>query len=347
MKCQPTGAGWPDPNDISVPNGNYFALPFTPEESALVLVSVPWDVTTSYRPGTAHGPDAIIEASAQVDLYDDYAPHSYKKGIGSVPIEESVLEKSTLLRRDAEKVIAHLAEGGSPADEAVQRKLARINAASAELNAYVYDTSRFWLEQGKRVGLVGGDHSTPLGHIRAVAEREGDIGILQVDAHADLREAYEGFTYSHASIMYNVLKEVPGVRTLVQVGVRDYCEAEAALQASDPRITVFTDRELSREAFRGTAWHEQCVRIAERLPQRVYVSFDIDGLSPDNCPATGTPVPGGLSFQQAVYLLRTLRDSGRTIVGFDLTEVAPEPGGEWNANVGARLLYKLCGLTLL
>jgi agmatinase len=111
-----------------------------------------------------------------------------------------------------------------------------------------------------------------------------------------------------------------------------------------PKVVPFTDFEIAEEKFQGMTWHEQCEQIIEQLPSNVYISFDIDGLTPDNCPTTGTPVPGGLSYQEAIYLLKLVAESGRKIVGFDLVEVAPAEEGEWDANVGARLLYKLCNL---
>ncbi len=337
-----------DPNNISVPNGNYFALPYTPEESRLVLLSVPWDVTTSYRPGTSLGPDAIIAASAQVDLYDHHCGNSYEKGIGTLPIEENILEGSNLLRRDAEKIIHHLEEGGSLNHETVQKRLARINKASVKVNEYVYRTAKEWIEKGKTVGLVGGDHSTPLGLMKVIAEKYPGTGILHIDAHADLREAYEGFTYSHASIMYNMLNEAPGIGKLVQVGIRDLCDDEINRIRTHPKIKTFFDYDLQERKFRGDSWEQICGEIFSELPEQVYLSFDIDGLSPELCPSTGTPVPGGLSFHEAIYLIRSIIESGRTLVGFDLTEVAPskDEEDEWDANVGARVLYKLCNFIL-
>ncbi|MFR5870708.1 MAG: arginase family protein [Alistipes sp.] len=145
------------------------------------------------------------------------------------------------------------------------------------------------------MGLVGGDHSVPLGLIRAVAERNPGVGVLHVDAHADLRRAYEGFTYSHASIMYNVLNEAAGVSALVQVGVRDLCDDEARLASADARVRLFDDYALSAAKFGGESWNAVCDRIIACLPEKAYVSFDIDGLAPEYCPHTGTPVPGGLS----------------------------------------------------
>ncbi|MCD8101813.1 MAG: agmatinase family protein [Alistipes sp.] len=335
-----------DPNGTGQDNGNYFGLPFTPEDAALVLLSVPWDVTASYADGTRFGPDAIIGASTQLDLHDPVSPGAWLRGIGTVGIDYGIQEKSQFLREDARKVMKHLEKGGSVTDEYVQKRAERINAASLELNRYVRENSSMWLERGKIVGLVGGDHSTPLGLIEALGERYGQVSVLHIDAHADLRAGYEGFAFSHASIMYNVAELVPSVDGIVQVGVRDQCDEEAERAAANPRIRQFGDWELSVNRFRGMTWDEQCRRIVDGLGQNVYVSFDIDGLSPGNAPHTGTPVPGGLSFDEAVYLVDMAAGSGRSLIGFDLCEVSPGRDGEWDGNVGARMLYKLCGIAL-
>ena len=335
-----------DPSNPGVPNGNYFGMPFSPEESSIVIISVPWDVTTSYRPGTAKAPDAIMEASLQLDMYDFHNPEGWKKGIGTAEIDYSILDASRRLREDAEKVIIHLESGGSVEEPYAKRKLEKINEASGQLNSHIYEQTKKWLSEGKRTGLVGGDHSTPFGHVRAVAENEGEIGILHIDAHADLRRAYEGFTHSHASIMYNILHDIPQVKKLVQVAVRDISFDEINLIKKTDKIAFFPDSELSRNRFAGMTWNKQCDSIISELPEKVYASFDIDGLDPADCPGTGTPVPGGISFNEAVYLVNKITESERTIVGFDLCEVAPNGRNDWDANVGARILYKLCNLTL-
>ncbi|MBR1958264.1 MAG: agmatinase family protein [Tidjanibacter sp.] len=337
-----------NPSAVGTANGNYFGMPFTAEESALVLVSVPWGVTASYGGGQEEGPDAIIGASVQLDFYDEVSPNEWRKGIGTVPIDYSIQDRSKLLRGEARRVIEFLEKGGDvERNGRMAARLGRVNTASSELNREVYECTAEWLAKGKLVGLVGGDHSVPLGYIKALGEKYGPLGVLHIDAHCDLREAYEGFTYSHASIMYNVLQEVPQVERLVQVGIRDYCDEEVALAESEERVVQFSDHSLATAKFEGTTWAAQCEKIVSSLPQNVYVSFDIDGLSPDNCPHTGTPVPGGLGFNEAVYLLDSVVRSGRRIVGFDLVEVAPSgEGDEWDANVGARMLFKLCGLIL-
>jgi agmatinase len=333
-------------------------MPFSPDEAALVLLSVPWDVTSSYGGGASAAPDAIIEESSQLDFHDPWAHGEWRRGIATLPVDYSILERSVPLREDARKIISALESGLDPSDNFIlARKLERINAASAELTASVKAEATGWLARGKVVGLVGGDHSTPEGLIAAVARHEGSIGILHLDAHCDLRQRYEGFECSHASVMFNVLRDVPEVEQLVQVGIRDFSEEELAFAAAHPKITQFTDASLAEGRFRGETWDEQCERIVSALPEKVYVSFDVDFLSPELCPGTGTPVPGGASFDEATYLLKKVVDSGRRIVGFDLCEVAPQPtpaaisnnpvpSAVWDAAVGARILFKLCGQTL-
>ncbi len=333
-----------NPDGTGIDNGNYFGLPWRAEDAELVLLSVPWDVTSSYGDGAACAPEAIITASTQLDLFDPVSPDAWRRGIGTLPIDLYIKESSALRRKDARRVMHHLEQGGAP--EKVRESVRKVNEASEELNRRIYNVAREWLDKGHIVGLVGGDHSTPYGLIRAVGEREEAFSVLHIDAHADLRDAYEGFEHSHASIMFNVLKDIPQAEKLVQVAVRDQCDCEVAFATSDPRVKQFGDWELAQNGFRGMLWSEQCDRIIEHLGEKVYISFDIDGLSPEFAPGTGTPVPGGLSFNRAVYLLDSVVRSGRCIVGFDLCEVAPRKDDEWDANVGARVLWKLCGMTL-
>ena len=336
-----------NPDDAGVANGNYFGFPFSPEESALVLLSAPWDATVSYGEGTAAGPEAIIEASLQVEIYDPLNPDGWRRGIATAAHDEWIGSTSVEMREKASRIISHIEEGGDTSDAKIAGLLNRVNDACRELNDRLAAAAGQWLDRGKIVGLVGGDHSVPLGLIRELAVREGLFGVLHVDAHADLRAGYEGFEYSHASIMYNVL-QIPQIERLVQVAVRDQSSAEAGLAAADGRIVQFGDYALHSRLYQGGTWDSLCGEMVERLPEKVYVSFDIDGLTREYAPGTGTPVPGGLSFGQAVYLLERIVRSGRRIIGFDLCEVSPSVGDcQWNANVGARMLYKLCNLTLL
>lgn len=336
-----------DPNGVGVDNGSYFCMPFSVEDARLVLISAPWDVTVSYGDGTSYAPDAIIEASTQLDFYDPSAPDAWREGIATQEIDYSIHELSQRLRSDAKHVIEHLEDGGRLDSDFIARNLKRVNKGSMELNNRIYKQAHELLSKGKIVGLVGGDHSTPYGLIKALAEENEEFGILHIDAHCDLRKAYEGFEFSHASIMYNVMRDFDSVKKLVQVSMRDYCDDELALVNSSPRIELFDDITLARGRFEGTSWGDQCREIVEKLPQRVYVSFDIDGLSMSYCPNTGTPVSGGMSFNEALYLMEVLVKSGRTIIGFDLVEVSPKKSMSLDANVGARMLYKLCGQAIV
>ena len=177
----------------------------------------------------------------------------------------------------------------------------------------------------------------------AIAEKYPEFGILQIDAHFDLRKGYEGFTYSHASIMYNALNEIPAISKLVQVGIRDYSQVEWDYLQNTSKVVSYFSNDLKEQLFEGTSWKEISAGIVDQLPQHVYLSFDIDGLDPKLCPNTGTPVLGGLEIEQVYYLLKKIIASGRKLIGFDLSEVGVGES-DWDANVGARILWKLCNI---
>lgn len=335
-----------DPNSVGLKTNNIFGLPFKEENASLILLPVPWEVTVSYGQGTARGPEKIYDAAMQVDLYDPDVTDAWKKGYYMLPVDKNIRKKSDYLRQCAELIISHLVEGGDmSANEQLSEKLKEVNEGGTMLRNWVYEMTSIMLRNGKKVGLVGGDHSTPLGYIKALSDIHDSFGILQIDAHADLRKAYEGFTYSHASIMYNVLNEVPQVKKLVQLGIRDYCDEELMMIRQNPdRIVTFFDKDIKEQQYEGANWKKICEQVIDELPQKVYISFDIDGLDPKLCPNTGTPVPGGFELEQIFYLLKKLHASGRTLVGFDLNEVSC---GEHSKDcidtiVGARVLYKLC-----
>ncbi len=330
-----------DPNAAAAPDSGIFGLSDWPEDARVVLVPVPWEATTSYGGGTVDGPRAILQASRQVDLFDIETGRPYAAGIALLPELADVRRWNDAAQRAVRTILAD--DSAANADLRTQ-----VDELSERMNAHVQSTVQCWLDAGKLVGVVGGDHSVAFGAIAAHAARYPGLGILHFDAHADLRRAYSGFEWSHASIMENVLRRIPNVSKLVQVGIRDLCEEEhERIAASRGRVRAFYDAELARERFGGVSWAQQVECMLEDLPRKIYVSFDIDGLDPVLCPHTGTPVPGGLSFQEACYVLSALVASGRRIVGFDLVEVAPATdGSEWDGNVAARLLYKLVGWAL-
>ena len=334
-----------DANGASNPNNNIFGLPFTEEDARLVILPVPWEVTVSYNAGTARAADHIFKASMQVDLFDAECKQAWKQGFFMRKPDRKVLLKSDYLRKEAELYIDYTSKGELvEKNNFMCKSLKEINEGGIYLNNWVYEQTRQLLQDGKLVGLLGGDHSTPLGYFKAISEKYPDFGILQIDAHCDLRKSYENFNYSHASIMYNALKELPALSKLVQVGVRDYCQEEwDFLQQSKDRVVTFFDKEIKERLFEGDTWKQIADEIVEKLPSQVYVSFDIDGLDPKLCPNTGTPVPGGFETAHIFYLLKRVLQSGRTIIGFDLSETGVGEV-EWDANVSARVLWKLCNL---
>lgn len=339
-----------DPNAAASEDSGIFGLPpespHTLEDAKLVYLPVPWEATTSYGGGTSDGPGAILEASRQVDLFDGDVLRPYEPGLFCLPESSHIRDLNRRARLEAQKVIA--VGGQIEGNRALVAALHAVNTMSAELDAWVHAESLKVLKAGKILALIGGDHSVPFGAMKAQAEVSGDFGVLHFDAHSDTRRAYEGFEGSHASIFYNVATRIPAVKRIVQVGIRDFCEEEDRFTRERPELfKVWFDRKLKRQKADGIPFTKTADAIVADLPSNVWVSFDIDGLDPKLCPHTGTPVPGGLEFWEATSILSALVRSGRTILGFDLNEVAPGPDGdEWDANVGARLLYKLTGFTL-
>ncbi|MBK9175465.1 MAG: agmatinase family protein [Flavobacteriales bacterium] len=332
-----------DPNNPGHPDAQIYGLPFTCDEADIVLVPVPWEVTTSYGSGTSRGPAAIRDASFQVDLFHPEFPGLWKRGIAMDEIPKALQQQSDHLKKLARLVIdAQTGEVSAKKQTKAKEALDLINAECAVMNAWVEERCGYWMDQGKRVGLVGGDHSTPLGLFRAQAKRHKRFGILHIDAHLDLRIAYEGFTYSHASILHNALP-IRQVERIVSVGIRDFCKQENdVFLAQQERVRVVRSADIRAMQYAGANWKQQCDAIIGALPEKVHITFDIDGLDPTLCPHTGTPVPGGLQFEEATYLLSLLA-AKRTIIGFDLVEVSPGKD-EWDANVGARMLWHLCGV---
>ena len=336
-----------NPNSVGNPNNNIFGLPFTEMEARLVILPIPWEVTVSYNAGTARAPEHIFKASLQVDLFDPEIKDAWRQGYFMRSSDKKILMKSDYLRKEAELYINYISEGEDVNNNKFMCKtLKEVNAGGIYLNDWVYEQTKELMAAGKLVALLGGDHSTPLGYFKAIAEKHGDFGILQIDAHCDLRKAYENFVYSHASIMYNALEEISSLKKLVQVGIRDYCEEEwDYIAAHGDRIHTFFDGDIKQRMYEGDTWKKITDEIIDLLPQKVFISFDIDGLDPKLCPHTGTPVQGGFETEQVFYLFKKLLKSGRQIVGFDLNEVGISRE-EWDENVGAHCLFKMCNLLI-
>jgi agmatinase len=332
-----------DPNGVGIANGNLFGFPVSENEADIVVIPVPWDATASYGKGTSDGPQAILDASTQLDFYHPKLENAFTTKVFLTPISNEWKNINTKLCMEAVEYIDFLENGGQLEENTFfQSTVSSIAEAQNALRENLRARSKELMQQGKMVGVLGGEHSTPLGLIQAIDDQGKPFGVLQIDAHADLRDAYEGFDQSHASIMFNVLKHCPNMVKLVQVGIRDIAQSEVDLiNSSNGRVSTYFDWNLKDEQFAGRTWAQQVDQIIADLPENVYISFDIDGLSPELCPNTGTPVAGGFKLQEVNYLFFKLVESGKKIVGFDLNEVSPGSDDDWDANVGARALWNL------
>lgn len=341
-----------DPSLSASPDFGIFGIPTTEENSKLILIPVPWEVTTSYGAGASLGPALIRNASSQIDLFDLETKKSYEAGYHMLDIPEHLASLNNKLKAKAQEVIA-LRTDMSEDTAKIEALCQEVNTGCAEMTDWVFKTTKSYLEKNKLIGLIGGDHSTPFGAIKAISEKhKGNFGVLHIDAHADLRNAYQGFTQSHASIMFNVMNDKLKPKKLVQLGIRDFCEEEHDMTQNREDIKTFFDLELKNRALKGESWDSICNDIIKELPENVYISFDIDGLDPVFCPNTGTPVPGGMTIDQVFYLFNKLISANKKLVGFDLNEVSTggaslEEASEWDGNVGARVLYKLCGWSIV
>ena len=216
-----------NPNENGLTHHGIFGLPFGVEESKMILVPIPWEATVSYKVGTADGPKAILDASQQIDLYDYINPGGWQAGIAMADIPANIYFKSKQVKEKTDKYYAKFST--KIVDKELQKE---INTDCLELKNYVKETTEKLLSNNKIVGVVGGEHSVMLGYLEALGEKYKNIGILQIDAHPDLREAYQGIEYSHASTFYNALK-INNVKRLIQIGIRDISSVEAKIIKND------------------------------------------------------------------------------------------------------------------
>ncbi len=318
-----------NPNALGISNGNFLGLPLV-DDPRVVFEAVPFAPTVSYGTGTEDGPANVLAASLQLDVCVHGLERPWEHGFRWNSRWEHFRARHDELRPIVEEHIAALEDGMSSTADLMQ-----VERAGGELRDEVNQIMSEHLAQGTFPVLVGGSHATALGAYEAV----GACGVLQIDAHMDLRRAYEGFRYSHASVMYNALEQNK-LLELVQVGIRDYCPAEVELARSSGRVTTFFAVDMQRSHLAGTAFAKTCDAIVATLPQRVWISLDVDGLEPSLCANTGTPVPGGLSYAETRFLCEAVINSGRKVVGMDIVEVAPAPY-EFEGAVAARLAYEV------
>jgi agmatinase len=263
------------------------------DNSRIIVWPISYEGTVSYGGGTAKGAAAIIDASRNMELYEDETDAEvYKLGIHTVDESSSI--------DPPERMMTSL-----------------------------YDRAKQLVDSGKFVTTIGGEHSVSAPVIRAHAEKYPNLSILQIDAHADLRDTYDGTPYSHASIMARVVKDlkIPAV----QVGIRSI-SADEARSLDDLPTRIFWARDI---VGRDDWWDD----AVEGLTENVYLTIDIDGLDPSLVSATGTPEPGGLGWYDAIGLIRTLARN-RNVVGMDLTEYSYVEGQSASAFLCAKLIYK-------
>lgn len=278
----------------------FFDLPkeYSGKDARFVIVPVPFERTTTYGKGTANGPAAILEASQQVELYDDeLASEPAAEGIASVdPIDI----------------------GGSP-----EEVLARVEETVAAIAA-----------QGKIPIVLGGEHSITPAAVRGVGRHRGEFTVVQLDAHADLREEYEGTPLSHACAIARVREGYPAV----QVGIRSLSAPEAALIERE-KLPVF----FARDMYGSDTWMDEA--IAAIATGDIYLTIDVDAFDPAVIPNTGTPEPGGMGWYQTLTFLKRLMGRKR-VVGFDIVELAPREDHPVSDFTVAKLLYKCIGYSV-
>ncbi|MBY0415566.1 MAG: arginase family protein, partial [Bdellovibrionales bacterium] len=213
-----------DPNAKATAADGIYGLPFKESEAKVVFLPIPWDVTTSYQAGTSKGPEAILNASEQIDFFDlDYID-AYQAGL-FMRKESAKIKKLNKEGRALAKKIIDADDESMAKNKNLQASLKKVNALCESLNQEVYEQTKALLDNDQISVVVGGDHATPFGAIKAYAEKYEGLGVLHFDAHSDTRIAYMGFENSHASIMHNVMEKTK-VAKLVQVGIRDFCQQE-------------------------------------------------------------------------------------------------------------------------
>ena len=320
---------------------NLFGNSCTPHEASVIVIPVPWAVTVSSRSSTTLGPESILKASYQMKSSVPAYIGGNNLDIAMLPIPHDWKMTSDTLRHHTLGHI-HAMESGLPMSNFKYSFAQRADQCTIELKEKIKAKAHKYLKQGKMVAILGGDHSTPMGLIEALADYHNNMGILHIGAQPAMRETYKGIKYSHASIMHNAL-ELAHIVQIVQLGLRNCSPEEVQnIKLHEGRVHPFYDSDLKRKLLQGTSWHEICASIIALLPERVYISFNIDGLDAKLCPSTGAPVPNGLELYEVCYLIENMVKVGIKIVGFDLCEVAPGENMDWDAQVGSQVLQHLC-----
>ncbi|MBN2010575.1 agmatinase [candidate division KSB1 bacterium] len=267
------------------------------KDSRLVIVPAPLEKTVSYGAGTADAAEAILKASGYVELYDE----EFDKETCDIGIFTHAGLSNHLVQQEFFTELEKL-------------------------------THRI-LQDNKFPVIIGGEHSLSIAPVRAAKKLFGTkLSVLQLDAHTDLRDSYEGSPHSHASVMRRVHNEgTPAVA----VGIRSLCKEEAVFMAEN-KYPVF----FAKDIYSSNAWISE---VINKLPDNIYITFDIDALDPTIISQTGTPEPGGMTWYQTLELFQAIRAAGKHVVGFDLVEFAPGNDSSAEAFTCAKMIYKMIG----
>ncbi len=323
-----------NPNAACEDPKKIFGLPYTLSDAEIVLLPIHFDATASYHKGSSDGPKQLLKASSQIDLYDPILKNCWKNKIYYHHNFIDLKSQNKVLRKEVKKYLK----------QPKKKKKTSINSACKTIHSEIKQKTLSLLNKNKTLISLGGDHSTPLGLMWALSEKFNSFSILHLDAHFDLRKSYQDFDFSHASIMYNASKIKP-CKEIIHLGIRDFCEEELHRANTNKKSTVFFDHQIKERLFKGENWHTITKDILKRITSKyLYISLDIDVLHPSLCPGTGTPVPGGLMFSELCYLLDELSKKNIKIIGADLSEVSNQKDSDLDANIGARLLLKLCNV---
>jgi agmatinase len=305
--------------------------------SIVNVVSVPFDLTSTYRRGSYKSPSLIQSAVHQLDQHHPFG--KIAPNLNFLPMNTAIFELQMLYMEQAGLILDSL-NHEIQLNHNQQLVQNGINEASKKMIQYVESDVTPILNSP--LILCGGEHGVGLGYLQALNTMHRNISVLQLDAHMDCHSEYLGFTYSHASVASHYSK-MSQVSSITQVGIRDYHTNELLFQknANIP-FHVFFDYDLHKSIFEGRPWCSTCKIIADSLTDTVFISLDVDSLMAYLCPKTGTPVPGGMGFNQLVYLLEYV-STRKNVIGAELVEVNVGTDNDWDANVGARLLQLLAG----
>ena len=307
---------------------------------SVYIYPVPWDVTTTFGSGTHAGPNQIQSIWHQLDHSHPF--HESPISVSFLLPNQHIIDLQSQFKDKSCQIIQKLNQGESLTKKD-QLDLSKINQACKASFDYVYDDTLALIKKKDPFILCGGEHGVGLGYVKALGHAFDSFSVLQIDAHMDCRISYFGYDYSHASVITHYAS-MPHVNTITQVGIRDYDQQERLFQEQHQTpFHLFLDYDIHRNLMMGDAFYTVVMKIINTLSSRVFISLDVDGLAPYLCPNTGTPVPGGLSYNQLVFLFEELAKQ-KQIVGAELVEVSDTKNSVWNANVGARLLQLMAGL---